>query len=330
VAGKISIIMYHYVRDLKNSRDPEIKGLTIDQFREQLAYLAKHYYFTNYAECKAAFRGETDIPSNSVILSFDDAYSDHYLNVFPLLDEMKIEGWFFPPVKAITQKEVLGTNKIHFVLASANIETVLADVFDFLDKKKDEHNLFPKRYYYAKLAHPNRFDTGDVIFVKRLLQTELPYEVRNELVDILFHKHVTADEKAFSSELYMSVDQIRCMFHNGMLIGSHGYDHFWLNTLTPAEQEREINLSLDFLSTLGVSNQDWIMCYPFGSYDDNLLQLLKHKGCTLGVTTEVGIAEINLEKMLILPRLDTNDIPKSANAPPNQWTLEVIPEVIHK
>ena len=36
-----------------------------------------------------------------------------------------------------------------------------------------------------------------------------------------------------------------------MLFGSHGYDHFWMNKLAPVEQEREIRLSLDFLTVIG-------------------------------------------------------------------------------
>ena len=39
---KVTIIMYHYVRDLKNGRYPKIKGLDILLFKEQIKYLKKH------------------------------------------------------------------------------------------------------------------------------------------------------------------------------------------------------------------------------------------------------------------------------------------------
>lgn len=35
--------MYHYVRDLKNSRYPEIKGCDVRLFKEQVQYIKKHY-----------------------------------------------------------------------------------------------------------------------------------------------------------------------------------------------------------------------------------------------------------------------------------------------
>lgn len=37
--GKFLISMYHYTRDLKHSRYPEIKGLDVGLFRKQMEFL---------------------------------------------------------------------------------------------------------------------------------------------------------------------------------------------------------------------------------------------------------------------------------------------------
>ena len=39
----ITIVMYHYVRDLERSRFPAIKGLSLERFRRQLDYIQAHY-----------------------------------------------------------------------------------------------------------------------------------------------------------------------------------------------------------------------------------------------------------------------------------------------
>ena len=114
----LTIIMYHYVRDLKNSRFPEIKGLDVDLFKEQIGYLEKNYHFVTAEQVIAAFKKEEKLPSKAVLLTFDDAYVDHYTNVFPILEHKKIQGCFYPPVKAITEHSVLDVNKIHFILAA--------------------------------------------------------------------------------------------------------------------------------------------------------------------------------------------------------------------
>ncbi len=39
----ITIIMYHYVREIKNSKYPTIKGLEISSFKRQLDFLEKNF-----------------------------------------------------------------------------------------------------------------------------------------------------------------------------------------------------------------------------------------------------------------------------------------------
>ena len=163
--------MYHYVRELPYTRYPEIKGLKTSLFREQLLYIQKHYTFVSHRDLiSAAYEGK-ELPDNAVWLTFDDAYSDQYVNVFPILDEIGIEGAFFPPVKAIVNHEVLDVNKIHFILASVrDLTSLLADIRQLLDTYREEYRLQSYDYYWQKLAKAARFDPAEVIFVKRLLQ----------------------------------------------------------------------------------------------------------------------------------------------------------------
>lgn len=109
-----------------------------------------------------------------------------------------------------------------------------------------------------------------------------------------------------------------------MYIGSHGYDHYWLNTLSRGQQSKEIGLSLEFLKKIGCNTENFAFCYPYGAYNESLLSVLKENGCSLALTTQPGIANLSKEDPLILLRLDTNDIPKDSLAKPNKWTLEVI------
>ena len=120
----------------------------------------------------------------------------------------------------------------------------------------------------------------------------------------------------------MNVDQISHMQRNGMYIGSHGFDHYWLNSLSREKQEQEIDASLEFLELVGAPTDNWMMCYPYGGYNDDTLDILKEKECSLGLTTHVGVADLNKHGRFVLPRLDTNDLPKDASAAPNQWTLD--------
>jgi peptidoglycan/xylan/chitin deacetylase (PgdA/CDA1 family) len=320
----LTIVMYHFVRELPFTRYPAIKGLLASDFRGQLDYLARHYQFVTAERTLSAAGGGEPLPDNAVLLTFDDGYIDHYTTVFPLLDARGIQGCFFPPAKAVRENQVLDVNKIHFILASArNVEQLLKDVYACLNELRAEFSLASNEEYFAKLAVASRFDCREVIFIKRLLQRELGREARQIITSRLFAKYVTGDEAAFSRELYVSVEQLRCMRRHGMYIGSHGHDHYWLDTLSPAEQRREIELSLDFLNEIGAPTERWIMCYPFGAYNDSLLGLLRRYRCAAGLTTQVALADVTPASALTLPRLDTNDLPKSADAAICDWTRQV-------
>lgn len=322
--NQVTIIMYHYVRDLKNSRYLEIKGLDARLFREQLKYILKYYTVIRMQELSEAIKNKKKLPDNSLLLTFDDGYKDHFEFVFPILDELGIQGSFFPPAKAILEDQVLDVNKIHFILASVKDKAgIISNIYAMLGRFRKEYTLASNAHYYRKLALSGRFDTKEVIFIKRILQRELPEKLRKIIVNYLFDKYVSKDEKAFSRELYMSIDQMKCMLRKGMYIGSHGYDHYWLNTLSKEKQRREIKLSLKFLKRLGADTKDWVISYPYGAYDESLLALLKKYGCSVGLTTQVNIADLNKQQPLVLPRLDTNDLPKENKARANKWTLKV-------
>ncbi len=52
------------------------------------------------------------------------------------------------------------------------------------------------------------------------------------------------------------------------------------------------------------------MCYPYGAYNDTTLSLLKKYDASLGLTTEVRVANLKADNPFELPRLDTNDFPQ--------------------
>jgi len=307
----ITIVMYHYVRDLERSRFPAIKGLSVERFCRQLDYIEARYTPITIEKLQGALESrEEDLPPNPILLTFDDGYSDHFLNVFPLLDARGIQGCFFPPAQAILEHKVLDVNKIQFVLAVVpDAGALLDEVFISLAEFRKEHALKSREAYLLAAKEEHRYDTREVTVLKRLLQRELPETVRREIVRRLFTEHVTTDEVGFACELYMSMDQIACLWRHGMHIGCHGYTHAWLNHVSPEDQVVEIDRSLDFLQKLGVGKDNWTMCYPYGGFNDSLVHLLRERHCRLGFTVEAHVADLDVYDRLTLPRVDTNDLP---------------------
>lgn len=96
-------------------------------------------------------------------------------------------------------------------------------------------------------------------------------------------------------------EQLREMKAAGMQVGSHSYFHRELAKLSPAEQAEEIAKSKEVLDRNLHQDTRWF-CYPYGSYDDVTLKLLREKGLTIAVTTNAGWAKKD-DNPLVLNRV---------------------------
>ena len=311
MSSHLTIVMYHYVRDLARTRFPGIKGRDLGEFRGQLEHIAANYEVVTAEQVMAAVAGQDTLPNNACWLIFENGYFDHYEHVLPLLLERGWQGSFYVPSQTVTDRKILDVNKIHFILAAASdTEPLIDDLKAFYDTHRGAGwDLSPWEEYWATYAHPNRWDTAEVIFVKRMLQKGLPEQLRNEAADELFRRYVTADTDAFAAELYLDTHQLRAMHQLGHHLGSHGAAHYWLDALDPSAQATDIDESLTFLRALGVDTTHWTMCYPQGAYNDVTLAILRERGCGAGFTNALGPARIPGDPPLELPTLDTNDLP---------------------
>lgn len=312
VPQPLTIVMYHYIRDFARSRYPRINGLDVAGFRRQLDHLVDNFTVVRMEDVIAATRGEAELPADAALLTFDDGYAEHYEIAFPLLNERGLQGSFFPPVAPVRDGALLDVNRVHFVLATAPSSSLLAKAVDReVEAARSDHELQTVAEYRAEWAHANRWDDADTIYVKRMLQTALPETLRAEIAGRLFAEFVDVEERTFACELYLTAEQLRVMVDCGMYVGSHGASHYWLNRVDRATQEREIDVSVDFLRSVGMPvDAHWVMCYPFGGWDEALLGLLRERRCTVGLTTEVRTAEVGNDDPLLLPRYDTNDFPQ--------------------
>jgi peptidoglycan/xylan/chitin deacetylase (PgdA/CDA1 family) len=308
---ELTIIMYHYVRQLEKTRYPAIKGRKTSEFSTQVDYIKKNYHPVTVLDVVNSIRSGEPLPPRSALLTFDDGYIDHYVNVFPILFEAGIQGAFFPPVAPVKRFELLDVNRIHFILAiESNHQKLASSLDDLLHTYSSQFSLKSPSSYRHEWAKSNRFDNSETIYIKRMLQVGLPEELRSIIARNLFSKYVSIDEISFAAELYCNLDQLKVMQASGMYVGSHGDSHPWLNAVDDATQRSEIQSSLAFLREIGSPVDDyWVMCYPYGAWNASLLSKLRENDCSFGLTTEVGKANLSVHNPLLLPRLDTNDIP---------------------
>ena len=318
MANKLYVVMYHYTRDLTNSRYPKIKGLDVELFKKQLDFFAQNFNVVTMEKVMEnclTTPPRAGLPHNALLLTFDDGYIDNYLVAFPLLKAHNFQGSFFIPGKTFTENVLLDVNKIHFILASAdNPKILMDDVINEINRVRAEgRNDFPSNAeLIEKYAKPNRFDDKETVFVKRVLQTALPEDLRKNISSNLFEKYVGLAEDKFARELYMNRDQIKLMKDEGMFIGLHGYDHYRLGHLSVEEMHSDIDKSLEVMRDF-IDVESWVMNYPYGNYSDEVINYVSSKGCKLGLTTEVRATDLTKDDKFKIPRLDCNDFPPKSD-----------------
>lgn len=315
--SEVTVVMYHYVRDLKNSRYPNIKGLDIEKFKKQIKFFKENYNFIRMEDLIEYYKSpnEKRLPKKSILLTFDDGYKDHYTYVLPVLLENDIQGSFYIPTKCFQDKKVLDVNKIHFILESCigEEEKVLSEIKEYLETNKDSRISLSYDDYFQEYAVASRFDKKEVIFIKRMLQVALPEDYREKIVEQLFKKYVCSienkiiSERAFWEELYLTPEQIRAMEKLGMHIGFHSHNHVWLDSLKKEEQEFQIKSSINYFKEIGIDTKKMTISYPYGGYNEETIELMKKYNIPLGFTTEVEKIDLEKSDYLRLPRMDTND-----------------------
>jgi peptidoglycan/xylan/chitin deacetylase (PgdA/CDA1 family) len=317
----VTIVMYHYVRRLAGSRFARLTALDLDAFREQLEFIRRHYTPVSILDIVLASSGQVELPPRAIALTFDDGYTEHYRDVCPLLNAVQMPAAFFPAASSLIDRRVLDVNKIQFVLAAADTPDPLVQAIDeAVERAKGRSDVKSLSEYRAEGWKAVRFDSPAASYVKYMLQGSLPDDLRTAVLDQLFSKLVSSDERAFADELYLGIEQAREMADAGMTIGGHADRHMTLTSLSRDGQAREIDGALRVLDAVGAPRTQFVFSYAKGAHNADSVSLLRERGCVLAVTNRPGIATVAADTLLSLPRLDANHLPTDASAPPNDWT----------
>ncbi|MFK7825807.1 MAG: polysaccharide deacetylase family protein [Oligoflexales bacterium] len=308
-SSNLTIVMYHYVRPIKDSKYPNIKGRELHEFKFQLDWLCANYDIVSMEDCNSFIFEKSIPPARPLLLTFDDGYSDHYNFVYPELKKRGLQGSFFIPAKPILEPYIMDVNKIHFILEKSEIFDELEYVIEnYVKLNSDHHDIKPISWYRSTYRKAAGYDNSQVIYIKRMLQHALPADLRSVVIDDLFKKIVSSEIEKFNAELYLKIDQINEMLEGGMHIGGHGYNHHWLSLISPESRKEEIERSSSFIKSFSKPNV-MSFCYPYGDFCENTIEHLANQGYHLAFTTKPEIADLKKENNLTMSRLDTNEFP---------------------
>jgi peptidoglycan/xylan/chitin deacetylase (PgdA/CDA1 family) len=314
--NSINIVAYHYIREIKNSKFKNLKGIEYVFFKKQIKFYKKKFNIISPDDLIEILNKKKRYKKPCLLLTFDDGYIDHYKYVFPLLVKEKIKGCFYPPID-IFKGKVLDVNKIHFILEKCQDTLMLFNTLKLYLKKNYKLNINKeklKKINSISKINPisiPEYDDASTILIKKLLQNYLPAEIRKNACNFLFKKFVKIDLKTFSKQLYLNLKQLKEMDKAGMHIGCHGVNHVRWKTWSFKKQLKEIKESKKFFDKKKINTKNFSVCYPWGSYNQNSAKVLKKLNIKFGLTSDHGNFTVNKKSNKYkLPRFDANDFLK--------------------
>ena len=103
----IPILLYHHIKDVSgNNSNPFHRwSLTPQKLEEQLDWIFKHgFHVLTMAQLSDHLKSGKPLPANPIVLSFDDAWEDHYTAAYPILRKHGIAGTFFITTGSVGHK----------------------------------------------------------------------------------------------------------------------------------------------------------------------------------------------------------------------------------
>lgn len=284
--NKACVLTYH--RIIPSEMLPKINSassiVTEDRlFRHHLAWLKEEFNVISMGDLKALFQKQSEIPSQSCLVTFDDGWIDNYHYAKPCLEQFKVPATIFLPYQYIDSDIVFWQEEM---LARLSLLTQ--------SESKSDKELM-KRLGIAGMADRSLLRS----YVSELKQKE--YQEIDALLSCL-REHQRDRNPDLSNDSYLTWEQVQEMTRSIVHFGSHAVTHRILTKLDKSEANHEIFESRRLLEEKLDVTVD-IIAYPNGNDNQAIRDMAAAAHYQLGFTTEPGYVTRN-SNPLALPRIN--------------------------
>jgi peptidoglycan/xylan/chitin deacetylase (PgdA/CDA1 family) len=268
----LTVVCYHRVVDqVEPGQFPEVVSATPAMFEQHLEMMGQDHRFVSLEDVVGWLGGGVPLPSQALLLTFDDGYRDNYDNAYPILRRRGIPATFFVATGHMDSGELLWWDLATALISEAAGATV------------DLPLLGP-----VTLSGPD----GRTALARRWVSEAklLPNTARLEALDSLAHSLLVTPRPR--PPVAMSWDQAREMIGAGMAFGGHTRSHPILARMAPDEARKDIADGLDRIRE-ELGRAAVAFAYPNGGiadFDSTHQRALADLGVVLAFTLVSGPA----------------------------------------
>lgn len=272
---RVRLLMYHGVSEhcLSYSNWTVVDSR---QFRWQVEMVARDYSVVRLSDLFPGGGKRPSLPDNAAVITFDDGLENNYSAVWPVLTDLGLVATCFVLTGLSTDGHLIWADQLRLWLLAQPGDTI-----DLGDSGLGVYRLPADRVKRIQLADQ---------IVERAKQ--LSGEKRKALMELIGRPGDGEPTEDVACYRLMSIDQISELANSEQFeIGLHSHSHPIMSSLSRAEQEQEIDQSIESLRSHSIPFVP-LFAYPNGraeDFNEDSIDILKSRGIRAGLTTVEGL-----------------------------------------
>jgi len=202
-----AILMYHSVMPDPAAYFDSLGGIihSESEFRAQMDLLARDYHPVSLDEVVDGLNSRKDLPGRSVVVTFDDGYTDNAEVAMPILNQIGIPATFYVTVDCVERRKLPWPSRLRFAFRKTKLQA-------WTDSRGNSWHLegfdSRERAYLASSDDCCQLSGGAQEDFVRRIEEQLQVAAPGDL-----------------SSLMMNYDQVKSLARHGHIVGSHTMTH---------------------------------------------------------------------------------------------------------
>lgn len=222
-SASAAILMYHSVMPDPAAHADSLGGIihSESEFRTQMELLSRDYHPVSLDEVVDSLSRQKDLPKRSVVVTFDDGYTDNSEVAMPILDQFGVPATFYVTVDCVEKRKLPWPSRLRFAFR----KTTISVWTDSRSKVWSLEDLQDRERAYLAAC-------DDCCQLRGEAQEEFVRRIEEQL-----QSYAPSEW----GSLMMSYQQIKSLAQHGHIVGSHTMTH--PNMAYLQKQEAEIELA---------------------------------------------------------------------------------------
>ncbi len=265
------ILLYHGIDKTGNTKINS-RFISNEAFEEQLIFFKEHFHVVSIEDYYSA---KFHSKKPTLCLTFDDGYANNYHYVFPLLEKYQI-----PATILIT------------TLRAAGNDILWADVLDIAAYKYKKPFEIEGERFSLKRKTGYVSEATKIPLKESIKQKGYDYKLKMQKAIPDLNKILRSEELKGYWELLSPAEIKEMAASNLITIGSHGYYHNCLETLSATELTFELRESKKWLEEI-IKKPVMALAFPDGSFSQEVIDTAKQMGYHYLLTVDGKMNGIN-------------------------------------